>query len=137
MECESHWTAVKNILKYLQNTKDMFLIYGGDSSIELSITCYTDASWEIDQDDLRSQTSIDKPMDIYCDNTGAITIADELGVQKGAKHFRRKYLYIRKVIQEGDIRILKVVGHSVSYLQDAQPESTRKNLAFSEAVLSK
>ncbi|GKA85051.1 hypothetical protein Tco_0806705 [Tanacetum coccineum] len=47
-------------------------------------------------------------MDIYCDNTGAITIADELGVQKGAQHFQRKYHYIREVIQEGDIRILKV-----------------------------
>ncbi|GJS67256.1 retrotransposon protein, putative, ty1-copia subclass [Tanacetum coccineum] len=31
--------------------------------------------------------SIDKPMDMYCDNTRAITIADEPGVQKGAKHF--------------------------------------------------
>ncbi|GJS38936.1 hypothetical protein Tco_0563979 [Tanacetum coccineum] len=26
--------------------------------------------------------SIDRPMDMYCDNTGAITIADEPGVQK-------------------------------------------------------
>ena len=25
-----HWTAVKNILKYLKRTKDMFLVYGGD-----------------------------------------------------------------------------------------------------------
>ncbi|GJY71429.1 retrotransposon protein, putative, ty1-copia subclass [Tanacetum coccineum] len=25
---ESHWTAVKNILKYLRNAKDMFLVYG-------------------------------------------------------------------------------------------------------------
>nr|GFC62211.1 retrotransposon protein, putative, Ty1-copia subclass [Tanacetum cinerariifolium] len=25
-----HWTNVKNILKYLRNTKDMFLVYGGD-----------------------------------------------------------------------------------------------------------
>ncbi|GJS64190.1 retrotransposon protein, putative, ty1-copia subclass [Tanacetum coccineum] len=25
-----HWTTVKNILKYLRNTKDMFLVYGGD-----------------------------------------------------------------------------------------------------------
>ena len=25
-----HWTAVKNILKYLKRTKDKFLIYGGD-----------------------------------------------------------------------------------------------------------
>ncbi|GKF71071.1 hypothetical protein Tco_0207185, partial [Tanacetum coccineum] len=23
-----HWTTVKNILKYLRNTKDMFLVYG-------------------------------------------------------------------------------------------------------------
>ncbi|GKE18953.1 retrotransposon protein, putative, ty1-copia subclass, partial [Tanacetum coccineum] len=26
---EEHWTVVKNILKYLRNTKDMFLVYGG------------------------------------------------------------------------------------------------------------
>ncbi|GKC07866.1 putative RNA-directed DNA polymerase [Tanacetum coccineum] len=133
---ESHWTAVKNILKYLRNTRDMFLVYGGDSTTELSFTCYTDASWETDRDDLRSQTgfvfvmnegavdwksakqsttamysmeaeyiaaaeaameaiwirkfiyglgvvpNIDRPMDMYCDNTGSITIADEPGVQK-------------------------------------------------------
>ncbi|GJR43573.1 putative RNA-directed DNA polymerase [Tanacetum coccineum] len=134
---ESHWIAVKNILKYLRNTKDMFLVYGGDSTTELGVTCYTDASWETDRDDLRSQTgfvfvmnggainwksskqsttamssmeaeyiaameaiwirkfisglgvvpNIDKPMDMYCDNIGAITIAKEPGVQKGAKHF--------------------------------------------------
>ncbi|GKB73967.1 retrotransposon protein, putative, ty1-copia subclass, partial [Tanacetum coccineum] len=35
---------------------DMFLVYGGNSSTELSVTCYTDASWETDRDDLRSQT---------------------------------------------------------------------------------
>ncbi|GJU55362.1 kinase-like domain-containing protein [Tanacetum coccineum] len=27
--CDLHWTTVKNILKYLRNTKDMFLVYGG------------------------------------------------------------------------------------------------------------
>ena len=25
-----HWTAVKNILKYMKRTKDMFLVYGGE-----------------------------------------------------------------------------------------------------------
>ncbi|GJZ33511.1 retrotransposon protein, putative, ty1-copia subclass [Tanacetum coccineum] len=49
---ESYWTAVNNILKYLRNTKDMFLVYGGDSTTELGVTCYTDASWETDRDDL-------------------------------------------------------------------------------------
>ncbi|KAK1663046.1 hypothetical protein QYE76_051205, partial [Lolium multiflorum] len=28
-----HWTAVKNILKYLKRTKDMFLCYGGDQEL--------------------------------------------------------------------------------------------------------
>ncbi|GJX94568.1 retrovirus-related pol polyprotein from transposon TNT 1-94 [Tanacetum coccineum] len=60
--------------------------------------------------------NIDKPMDMYCDNTCAITIADEPGVQKGAKHFRRKYHFIREEIQEGDIRILKV--HTDNNLAD-------------------
>ena len=26
---ESHWTTVKNILKYLRNTKEKFLVFGG------------------------------------------------------------------------------------------------------------
>ncbi|GJV95449.1 hypothetical protein Tco_1547026 [Tanacetum coccineum] len=34
----------------------MFLVYGGDSTTELSVTCYTDSGWETDWDDLRSQT---------------------------------------------------------------------------------
>ncbi|GJU25339.1 zinc finger, CCHC-type containing protein [Tanacetum coccineum] len=34
--CELHWTAVKNILKYIRNTKDMFLVYGGNPSTEKS-----------------------------------------------------------------------------------------------------
>ncbi|KAK1602748.1 hypothetical protein QYE76_016410 [Lolium multiflorum] len=49
-----HWTAVKNILKYLKRTKDMFLCYGGDQ--ELVVTSYTDASWNTDPDDSKSQS---------------------------------------------------------------------------------
>ena len=40
-----HWTAVKNILKYLKRTKDMFLIYGGDK--ELVVNGYVDASIDV------------------------------------------------------------------------------------------
>ena len=36
---ESHWIAVKTILKYLRNTKDKFLVYGG--SDELVVSGYT------------------------------------------------------------------------------------------------
>nr|GEW25807.1 retrotransposon protein, putative, Ty1-copia subclass [Tanacetum cinerariifolium] len=49
---KGHWTVVKNILKYLRNTKDMFLVYGGEE--ELRVTGYCDASWQTDKDDSRS-----------------------------------------------------------------------------------
>jgi hypothetical protein len=40
---ESHWTTVKNILKYFRRTKDVFLVYRGEE--DLTITGYTDASF--------------------------------------------------------------------------------------------
>ncbi|GJS77270.1 hypothetical protein Tco_0727151 [Tanacetum coccineum] len=43
---ELHWTAVKNILKYLRNTKDMFLVYGGNPEAELRVDCYCNAGFE-------------------------------------------------------------------------------------------
>ncbi|GJY47022.1 retrotransposon protein, putative, ty1-copia subclass [Tanacetum coccineum] len=45
-----HWTTVKNILKYLRNTKDMFLVYGGDIKQELGVSCYTDVGYLTDAD---------------------------------------------------------------------------------------
>nr|GFA99768.1 hypothetical protein [Tanacetum cinerariifolium] len=51
-----YWTTVKNILKYLRNTKDMFLVYGCDIKRELRVSCYTDAEYLTDADDLKSQT---------------------------------------------------------------------------------
>ncbi|GJS74005.1 RNA-directed DNA polymerase, eukaryota [Tanacetum coccineum] len=34
---EGHWTAVKNILKYLRNTKDRFLVYGGEKELRVLV----------------------------------------------------------------------------------------------------
>ncbi|GKA40582.1 retrotransposon protein, putative, ty1-copia subclass [Tanacetum coccineum] len=53
---DAHWTAVKNILKYLHNTKDMFLVYRGDTIRELRVAGYTDARYLTDADDMKSQT---------------------------------------------------------------------------------
>ncbi|GKG26258.1 hypothetical protein Tco_0399404, partial [Tanacetum coccineum] len=53
---ELHWNAVKNILKYLRNTKDMFLVYGESLEAELRVDCYCDARFETDRDDAKSQT---------------------------------------------------------------------------------
>ncbi|GJY60450.1 hypothetical protein Tco_0461107 [Tanacetum coccineum] len=62
-----HWTTVKNILKYLRNTKDMFLVYGGDLKRELRVSCYTDAGYLTDVDDLKSQTGY-----VFVLNGGAV-----------------------------------------------------------------
>nr|GEX19925.1 hypothetical protein [Tanacetum cinerariifolium] len=62
-----HWTTVKNILKYLRNTKDMFLVYRGDLKQELRVSCYTDAGYLTDTDDLKSRTRY-----VFVLNCGAI-----------------------------------------------------------------
>jgi hypothetical protein len=51
---EAHWTIVKNILKYLRRTKKAFLMFGGEE--ELVVTGYTDASFQTDIDDSKSQS---------------------------------------------------------------------------------
>ncbi|GJV29271.1 hypothetical protein Tco_1385719 [Tanacetum coccineum] len=159
---ELHWTTVKNILKYLRNTKYMFLVYEGDTKRELRVSCYTDDGYVTDTDDLKSQTgyvfilnkgvvdwkstkqsifassstdveyiaafdaskegvwirkfisglgvvpTIEEPINMYCDNTGAISIAKDHGVTKGARHFCVKVHYLRETIEMGDVRIEKV-----------------------------
>ena len=51
---EKHWMAIKNILKYLRRTKDMFLVYAGT---ELIVRGYIDSSFQSDRDDFKSQSS--------------------------------------------------------------------------------
>ncbi|KAL3497598.1 hypothetical protein ACH5RR_040330 [Cinchona calisaya] len=48
-----HWMTVKNILKYLRKTKDIFLIHGGQ---KLTVYGYTDASFQSDKDDRKSRS---------------------------------------------------------------------------------
>ena len=134
-----HWTAVKNILKYLKRTRDMMLVYGGCEE-ELGVKGYVDASFDTDPDDSKSQTGyvflvnggavswrsgkqstvaqstmeseyiaaaeaaneaiwlrkfvielgvfpgMQDPVNIYCDNTGAIANAKEPRSHSTAKH---------------------------------------------------
>ncbi|GJS90266.1 retrotransposon protein, putative, ty1-copia subclass [Tanacetum coccineum] len=154
-----YWTTVNNILKYLRNTKDMFLVYGGDIKRELRVSCYTDAGylrmlmtsslyvfvlnggavdWKSAKQSIFATSSaeakyiaaydaskeavwvrkfisglgvvptIEEPINMYCDNTGAIAIAKESGITKGARHFRAKVHYLREVIEFGDIKLEKV-----------------------------
>ncbi|GJT62347.1 zinc finger, CCHC-type containing protein [Tanacetum coccineum] len=45
---------------------------------------------------------------MLCDNEPALAIASDPGILKGARHFQRKYHYIREVIQEREIVLKKV-----------------------------
>nr|GEW44347.1 hypothetical protein [Tanacetum cinerariifolium] len=70
--------------------------------------------------------TIKEPISMYCDNTRAIAIANESGITKGARHFRAKVHYLRKVIEYGDIKLEKV--HTYDKLADP----FTKALAFSK-----
>ncbi|KAK8670849.1 hypothetical protein V6N13_037463 [Hibiscus sabdariffa] len=63
---EGHWVGVKNILKYLRRTTNVFLVYGGEG--QLSIKGYTDASFQTNKDDSRSQSGF-----VFCLNGGAMS----------------------------------------------------------------
>src|SRR6185312_3319063 len=157
---ESHWTAMKNILKYLRRTKNACLVYGGEE--ELVVMGYTDASFQTDKDDSKSQSSYvftinggavswksskqetvadsmteaeyiaasevtkegvwirkflielgvfpnaSSPLDLYCDNSGAITQAKEPRNHQKSKHAMRRFHLIREFIDRGEIKICKI-----------------------------
>ncbi|VFQ72990.1 unnamed protein product [Cuscuta campestris] len=103
---ESHWTAVKNILKYFRRTKDAFLVYGGKE--ELSIVGYTDASFQTDRDDFKSQAGIKNPIPLFCDNNGAIAQAKEPRSHQKTKHIVRRYHIIQEIVARGDVEICKI-----------------------------
>nr|GEZ06786.1 hypothetical protein [Tanacetum cinerariifolium] len=122
---EVHWTAVKNILKYLRNTKDMFLIYGGvvdwkSTKQSIFATSSTDVEYIAAFNTLKKVVWIHKfisrlgvvpkyeAINMYCDSTRAVAIVKDHGVIKGARHFRAKVYYLRETIEIGDVKIEKV-----------------------------
>nr|GEV45612.1 retrovirus-related Pol polyprotein from transposon TNT 1-94 [Tanacetum cinerariifolium] len=114
---DAHWTAVKNILKYLRNTKDMFLVYEGvvdwkSTKQSIFATSSTDTKYIAAFDASKEAVwirkfifglgvvpTIEEPINMYCDNTGAIAIAKDHGVTKGARHFCVKVQYLRETIE--------------------------------------
>ncbi|KAK8600391.1 hypothetical protein V6N12_050245 [Hibiscus sabdariffa] len=100
---EGHWIVVKNILKYLRRTKDVFLVYGGEE--QLSIKGYTDASFQTDKDDSRSQ-----PRFVFCLNGGAVswkslkqdTVADSTTEAEyiAASEAAKEAVWIKKFVTE-------------------------------------
>nr|GEV73456.1 hypothetical protein [Tanacetum cinerariifolium] len=139
-----HWNTVKNILKYLRNTKNMFLVYEGaidSKNAKQSIFAASSAKAEyiIAFDASKEAVWVRKIIfglgvvpiikeliSMYCDNAEAITIANESGITKGARHFCAKVQYLHEVIKYGDVKLEKV------HTDDNLADPFTKALAFSK-----
>ncbi|GKF98912.1 hypothetical protein Tco_0297695, partial [Tanacetum coccineum] len=94
----------------------MLLVYGGNPEAELRVDCYCNAGFENDINDMKSLTgyifvlsgsameavwirkfisglgivpTINEPIKMFCDNSATLLIANEPGVQMGARHYHR------------------------------------------------
>ncbi|GJV72113.1 retrotransposon protein, putative, ty1-copia subclass [Tanacetum coccineum] len=130
---ECHWTAVKNILRYLRNTKDMFLVYGGEK--ELRVTGYCDgcskqdivadstceskyiAACEASKEaiwmnnfigDLGVVPTVQDPIQIFCDTESAVALTKEPKDHGKSKHIERKYHFVRSKVEEGHEGVISV-----------------------------
>nr|GEU75741.1 retrotransposon protein, putative, Ty1-copia subclass [Tanacetum cinerariifolium] len=52
--------------------------------------------------------TINKLIKMFCDNSAALLIANELRVLRGAIHYHRRYHYVRECVELGKINLLKV-----------------------------
>jgi hypothetical protein len=53
-------------------------------------------------------SSCSSPIDLYCDNNGAIAQAKEPRSHQKSKHILRRYHLIREIVKRGDVKICKV-----------------------------
>ncbi|GJT55139.1 retrotransposon protein, putative, ty1-copia subclass [Tanacetum coccineum] len=141
---------------FAQNITSRFQQNPGDLHwTTLKVSCYTDAGYLTDADDLKSQTgyvfvlnggveavwvrkfisglgvvpTIEEPISMYCDKTEAITIANESGITKGARHFCAKVHYLREVIEFGKHTRSKELRMSL-----LQPDSSKDYRQFEIAI---
>ncbi|GJR53533.1 putative RNA-directed DNA polymerase [Tanacetum coccineum] len=111
---EGHWTVVKNILKYLRNTKDRGSVTWksskqdtvADSTCESEYIAACEASKEAIWmknfiGDLRVVPTVQDPIEIFCDNESAVTLTKEPKDHGKSKHIDRKYHFVRSKVVEG------------------------------------
>ncbi|GKB96414.1 retrotransposon protein, putative, ty1-copia subclass, partial [Tanacetum coccineum] len=126
---EPHWTAVKTIIKIrhcfernhsglekLQNKVLLQCLLHKQNNIAAS-----EAEMEVVWirkfiSKLGIVPTINEPIKMYCDNSAVFHFANEQGVQKGTRHYLRRYHYVRECIQLVEIKLLKV--HTYDNLAD-------------------
>lgn len=78
--------------------------------------------------------SAPSPVDLYCDNNGAIAQAKEPRSHQKTKHILRHYHLILEIIEQGDVKICKV--HTDSNVVDplTKPLSQAKHEAHTRSM---
>ena len=117
---EAHWIAVKNILKYLRRTKDAYLVYGGHED-ELVVNGYTDAGFQSDKDDFRSQSGY-----VFCLNGAAVswksskqaTVADSTTEAEyiAASDAAKEAVWLKKFI--GELGVVPSIANPIALYCD-------------------
>ncbi|KAK8492465.1 hypothetical protein V6N11_034876 [Hibiscus sabdariffa] len=154
---EGHWKTVKNILKYLRRTKDVFLVYAGeeelgvvswksskqetiaDSTMEAEYIAASEAAKEVVWikkfiSELGDVPSISDAVGLYCDNNGAIAQAKEPRSHQRSKHILRHFHLIREIIDRVDVEICKV--HTDDNIEDPlkKPLAQQKHDRHTESL---
>ena len=60
--------------------------------------------------DLEVVPNMDKPLTLYCDNSGAVANSKEPRSHKRGKHIERKYHLIREIVHRGDVTVMKIAS---------------------------
>ena len=60
--------------------------------------------------DLEVVPEVEKPLVLYCDNSGAVANSKEPRSHKRGKHIERKYHLVREIVHRGDVSILKIAS---------------------------
>nr|GEW07879.1 retrotransposon protein, putative, Ty1-copia subclass [Tanacetum cinerariifolium] len=81
--------------------------------------------------DLGVIPSINKTINMYYDNSATIIFANKPGIMKGARHFLRRYHYVREQVEIGEIKLIKV--HTDDNLADLFTKDLPKGMVIDHA----
>ncbi|KAG8487350.1 hypothetical protein CXB51_021006 [Gossypium anomalum] len=125
---ETHWRAVKRVLRYLVGTVDYGLCF---SKGQPEVVCYSDADWASSMEDCRFTTgyvvylgpnpvawcsrkqpligeiglsNIPPPV-VWCDNTSTVSIAENPTHHARIKHVEIDHHFVREKVLDGTLQV--------------------------------